>query len=265
MEQNQKWALVTGASAGIGKEFCEVLAQKNWNLVLVARREQLLTQLKEDLEKRYKVKVEVQKADLCVPSDVDNVISLLEKYNVTYLVNNAGMLSRGDFHEKELAEANKVINLNVVSLVHLTHGAINHFRKLNTDCYLLNVGSLNAYISTGGQAVYCGTKAFVKSFTLAIADELRETKIKISCLCPGGTESEIMQVAGAEVTTKGQKFIMSAESVARMGIEGVSKGQLIVVPGFINKVSALLTRVMPEKSMTRISSKVLESAVKLKN
>lgn len=264
MEKNKKWALVTGASAGIGKEFCEELARQNWNLILVARREELLSALKENLEGRYKIKVEIQKADLLVSSDLDKVIGLMEKYNVTYLVNNAGILSRGNFDEKDLEELNRVINLNIVSLVHLTHGAIQHFKKLSTDCYLLNVGSLNSYISTGGQAVYCGTKAFVKSFTVAIADELRDTRIKVSCLCPGGTETELMQVAGTEVTSHGQKFMMSAGSVAKMGIEGVSKGKLIVVPGLFNKVSAFITRMMPEKSMTRISSKALETAVKIK-
>lgn len=262
--QQQKWALVTGASAGIGKEFCQILAERKWNLILVARREQLLASFKEELEKKYGIKVEIQKADLLDKNDLKKVVGLLEQYGVTYLVNNAGMLSRGNFNERGLDEADRVIDLNVVSLVHLSHGAINHFKKLNSDCYLLNVGSLNSYISTGGQAVYCASKAFVKSFTLALSAELQNTKIKITCLCPGGTESEIMHVAGAEVTAQGQKFMMTAESVARLGIDGVDKGKLIVVPGFVNKVSALLTRILPEKSMTSISSKVLESAVKLK-
>lgn len=264
MQHNQKWALVTGASAGIGKEFCRILAERKWNLVLVARREQLLSDLKAELEQKYGIKIEIQKADLLDTNDLKKVVGLLEQYGVTYLVNNAGMLSRGNFNQKSLEEADRVIDLNVVSLVHLSHGAINHFKKMNTDCYLLNVGSLNSYISTAGQAVYCASKAFVKSFTLALSVELKNTKIKISCLCPGGTESEIMQVAGAEVTSNGQKFMMTAESVARLGIDGVDQGKLIVVPGFVNKISAMLSRVLPEKSMTSISSKVLESAVKLK-
>lgn len=261
----EKWALVTGASSGIGVQFCDVLAEKKWNLVLVARREPLMIKLKEELTAKYNIKVEFLKADLTVEGDIKNVVELFGKYNITYLVNNAGMLSRGDFDDKSLDEADKVINLNIVSLVHLSHAAIIHFKKLNTECYLLNVGSLNSFISTGGQAVYCASKAFVKSFTLAIAEELRETKIKISCLCPGGTESEIITVAGAEITSQGQKFVMTAESVARIGIDGVTNGKLLVVPGWYNKVSALFSRVIPEKSMTRISSKVLKTAVKIKS
>jgi uncharacterized protein len=264
MDANENWALVTGASAGIGKEFCHVLAEKKWNLVLTARREQLLTKLKQDLEGRYQIKVVILKADLLIHGDVEKVLEHMHHYGVSYLVNNAGILSRGEFDSKELEEANRVINLNITSMVHLTYGAIKNFKKLDRDCFILNVGSLNSYISTAGQAVYCASKAFVKSFTLAISEELRESRIRVSCLCPGGTESEIMEVAGAEVTGHGQRFMMSAQAVARIGIEGVYRNKLIIIPGWYNKISALMCRILPEASMTKISSKAMEIAVKLK-
>lgn len=258
------WAMVTGASAGIGKEFCEILAARKWNLVLVARRESILIAMKQELESKYQIQVKIERADLVNPADVKNIIGAMEKYNVTYLVNNAGMVSRGNFDERPLEETDRLMALNVTSLVHLTHGAIRYFKKLNAACYILNVGSVNSYISTGGQAVYCGSKAFVKSFTLAVADELKDTKIRISCLCPGPTDTEIMDVAGAEITDFGKRFLMTPKSVALYGLSGVERGRLISVPGLFNKISAFLPRIMPEKLLTRLSSRALKDGLREK-
>jgi short-subunit dehydrogenase len=261
----ERWALVTGASAGIGKQFCELLAEQKWNLVLVARREPLLKGLKDELEKKHGIQVVILKADLLDINDITHVVEGIKAHKVTFLINNAGMLSRGEFHKKDLSEANRVVGLNITSLLHLTHGAVNFFKTLEQDCYILNLGSLNSFISTAEQAVYCGSKAFVKSFSLALAEELRGTNIKVSCLCPGGTESEILTVAGVELNSKGQGLMMKAQDVAMIGLKGARKGRMLVVPGWYNNVSAFMARLVPEGLMTSLSSKIVRGAVKLKD
>ena len=258
---NENWALVTGASSGIGKDFSMELAKRGWNVLLVARREDRLIELKKEIEGKFHVQAEVVRADLSVAKDREIVIGYFAKYSIRFLVNNAGLQSRGKFDEKDLAESFGLIDLNITALVHLAQAAILHFKKTDTKCYLLNVGSLNSYIATGDSAIYSGTKAFVKSFSLAMSEELKETKISCTCFCPGGTESEIMLNSGVSLTPRGEKFLMPSALVARLGIAATLNEKHAAIPGFSNKFSVFLSKILPETLTTSISSRILRSVM----
>lgn len=252
-----KWALVTGASSGIGKEMSEVLAQKGWNLILVARREELLIKVKENLEKKYSVKIEIVKSDLSLAPERTKILALFNQYPIRFFINNAGIFSRESFDQTGFESATRLIDLNIVALTHLTHGAVREMKKLNVPCTILNVGSLNSFIAVGDSAIYAATKAFVKSFSVALSEELRSTLIHCACLCPGGTETEILSSSGVDLDSKGQKFLMPAMVVARIGIEGALNKKVLIVPGFSNKFSVFLSKILPETFMTMISTRVL--------
>ena len=150
----------------------------------------------------------------------------------------------------------------MTALVHLTRAAIVQFKKTDSKCYIMNVGSVNSYIATADSAIYSGSKAFVKSFSLALAEELKSTNISLTCFCPGGTESEILTRAGVHLTSRGQKFMMKSAHVARLGIDATFKRQNSSVPGFTNKMNVLLSRFLPEKWVTALSSRILKSVMK---
>ena len=255
--RSEKWALVTGASSGIGKDFCLELAERGWNVFLVARREDRLKELKVEIEKRFGVKADYLKADLSIWNDRESVIATFEKYPIRFFVNNAGSLSRGKFDERGLQESMSVIELNVTALVHLAREAVIRFKKSDSKCYLLNVGSLNSYISTGDSAIYSGTKAFVKSFSLALSEELKGTNVHCTCFCPGGTESEILSHTGVTLTSRGMKYMMKSSVVARIGIDATLREKHSSVPGFANKANVFLSKILPERWMTAMSSKIL--------
>lgn len=257
----EKWALVTGASSGIGKDFSKELARMGWNILLVARRQDRLQELKREIEKASAVKVEYVKADLLSANDRETVVSCFERYPIRFLVNNAGLQSRGKFESRSLEESYSLIDLNVIALVHLARAAIIHFKKTDSKCYLLNIGSLNSYIATGDSAIYSGTKAFVKSFSLALSEELNGSNISCTCFCPGGTESEILLNTSVNLAPHGQKHMMPSALVASLGIKAALSEKHSAIPGFINKLNVFLSKILPEKMMTSLASRILRSVL----
>lgn len=257
MINNSYWALITGASSGIGKEFAHVLAQKGMNLILIARRDELLIKIKNELESKYQIKIEILKSDLALEIERKKVLSLFEKFKITYFINNAGIFSRESFDGANLDSAERLINLNVIALTHLSHGAIREMKKIKEKCYLLNIGSLNSFVAVGNSVVYAATKAYVKSFTIALSEELRSSNIHCACLCPGPTDTEILSSASVKMDKKGEKFLMPAYDVAKIGIDGALKGKIVIVPGLSNKLTVLMNKIFPETFMTMISTKVL--------
>jgi len=260
----RRTALVTGASSGIGREFCNVLAERGWNLVLVARREDRLLRAKGELGARFAkqpVQVDVLRADLALPADRARVTDALERHSVRFLINNAGLQARGEFGRVDFARLQPLIDVNVTALAELSHAAVGHFRKLGGPCHLMNVGSVNSFIATGDSATYSGTKAFVKFLTVALAEELRDTGITCTCFCPGGTESEMLGTSGMQIKAGQEKLMMRADQVARLGIDAALAGQTLAVPGLGNRLSVLFSRLLGERAATRISTKIMRRVV----
>jgi|ERR1043165_3109137 short-subunit dehydrogenase len=168
-----------------------------------------------------------------------------EWLNVNMLINNAGMGYFGKFDEKPLDKHLEVMHLNMDSMIRMAHEFLNNSDP-NERRYLLNTASTGAFQPTPYMAIYCATKSFIISFSQAIRFELRKQKVSVTALCPGGTESDFFAPAGMEkVIEKNAAFMMKAEEVARIGMNGLLKNKSVVIPGFVNKAGAVAATLFP--------------------
>lgn len=244
-----KTALITGATSGIGKELAYIHAKNNGNLILVARNYTKLTEVKADLEAKHNVTVIIIQKDLTdanAANEVYNEINIIG-YPVHYLINNAGFGGTGKFHERNIEEDLKMIQLNIVTLTTLTRLYLNDFMDKN-EGKILNVSSTASLMPGPMQAVYFATKAYVTSFTNAIAQELHDTNITVTNLMPGATETNFGKVSGMDKTELFKKTA-SAKSVATDGYNAMMRGDLDVISGltFSQKIMMKFLAITPKK------------------
>ncbi|MEN8764556.1 MAG: SDR family NAD(P)-dependent oxidoreductase [Wenyingzhuangia sp.] len=253
-----KTALITGASSGIGKELAYIHAKNNGNLVLVARNLDNLKKIKDDLKSRFKISIHIISKDLTkadAPQEVyDEVIS--ENIKIDYLINNAGFGGVGRFHERNLTDDLNMIQLNVITLTALTHLFLKDFLKTNTGS-ILNVSSTASYMPGPLQSVYFATKAFVTSFTNAIAEECSATNVSVTNLMPGATETNFGAISGMDKTDLFKKTA-SANSVARDGYKAMINGKLDCVSGLTlsQKILISLIPITPKKIILKVVKKL---------
>lgn len=242
-------ALITGASSGIGKELAFIHAKKDGDLVLVARSTEALKKIQSELEAKYSVKVKIISKDLSLPTAPKEIYDELkqEGIEVTYLINNAGFGGLGKFYERDWEDDLKMINLNITALTALTRFFLPDFVKRNKG-KILNVSSTAALLPGPLQAVYYATKAYVTSFSNAIAEELHDTKVTVTALMPGATETEFGRVSGMDKTSMFSKTA-SAKEVAEAGYNGMIAGELDVIAGLslIQKVMIKSSPLVPKK------------------
>jgi uncharacterized protein len=247
--KNIKTALITGASSGIGEEFAHIHAKQGGNLVIVARSEDKLIKLKGELEKKYQISVLVIVKDLSKPSAAEEIYNEVKNQGleIDYLINNAGFGGVGKFNERKLQEDLNMINLNISALTALTHLFLQDFVKRN-DGKILNVSSTASLLPGPLQAVYYATKAYVTSFSNAIAEELRDTNITVTNLMPGATETEFGKVSGMDKTELFKKPV-SANRVAQDGYNAMLKGKLDVISGLTisQKIMMAMVPLTPKK------------------
>jgi short-subunit dehydrogenase len=243
-------AVVTGASAGIGRELAHVLAREGHDLVLVARREAELTELARELKEKHGVDSQVRPTDLAEPGAARQLVESLG--NVDVLVNNAGFGGHGAFVSRDRDAELRMIAVNVAALTDLTRLVLPGMVARGRGS-ILNVASTAAFQPGPFMAVYYATKAYVLSFSQAIAEELSGTGVTVTCLCPGVTETEFQKVAGVEHVplTKGP-LSMTAAAVAEAAYKGMARGRLLVVPGVHNKIGAQSTRIAPRRLMLKV-------------
>ena len=229
--QEKRTALITGASSGIGKELAGIHAERGGDLVIVARRADKLIALKEELEDRHGVKVTVLAKDLTLPGAAAEIYDELKAagIEVDYLINNAGFGGRGKFHERAWEQDLAMLNLNVIALTELTRRFLPDFVERNAG-RILNVSSTASLMAGPLQAVYFATKAYVSSFSNAIAEELYDTHITVTALLPGATETEFAHTSGMDKTNLFSKTV-SARSVAEDGYDAMMAGKLNVISG----------------------------------
>jgi short-subunit dehydrogenase len=252
-------ALITGASAGIGREFARQLAGRASSLVLVARRQERLEELRDELTKRDpNLRVHIRAADL---SDDRAVIELFdwlerERIPIDLLINNAGLGDVGPFATSELPRVKEMLAVNVTALTLLARlllpGMIAQRRGA-----ILNVSSTAGFLPIAGFAVYAATKAYVTSFSEAIRAELHGTGVTVTSLCPGPVPTEFTQVAarpGAKPDRSPEFVRVSVEEAARVGLAAIESGRPLVIPGFIMKLGMFLVRIMP-LSILRLASR----------
>ena len=253
-------ALITGASAGIGKELAHIHAEKSGDIILVARRKDKLESLKAELEKKHNVKAMIIAKDLGVPSAAQEIYNEIKKagLEVDYLINNAGFGGRGKFHEREWQQDLNMINLNVVALTALTRFFLPEFVARNSG-KILNVSSTASFMPGPLQAVYFATKAYVTYLSNAIAEELHDTNITVTNLMPGATETEFASVSGMDKTDMFSKTA-TARSVAEDGYNGMINGKLDVVSGLTGPQKMMMAMIpfTPKKMLLKQVRKMQE-------
>ena len=224
-------ALITGASSGIGQALASIHAERGGDLVVVARRAEKLAALKNQLESQHAITVTVIPKDLGLPAAAQQIYEEVQRagIEVDYLINNAGFGGHGKFHEREWADDLAMIQLNVVALTALCRLFLPDFVARNRG-RILNVSSTASLLPGPLQAVYFATKAYVTSFSNALAEELHDTNVTVTALLPGATETEFAQTSGME-NTELFNNTFSARSVAQDGYNAMLAGKLDAISG----------------------------------
>lgn len=245
--------VVTGASAGIGRSLALLYAQNGYDVVLVARREAALQEVAADIARTGRA-ARVIAADLAVEDGAQQVHDRVKRdgIEVDVLVNNAGFGLQGRFDQLPLDRQIAMIQLNVTTLTALTRLLLPSMLARNAGG-VLNVASTAAFQPGPLMAVYFATKAYVLSFTEALAEEVADSALKVSCLAPGPTRTEFAERAAMTTTRLFQGgSVMSSDDVARIGFEGWNAGRRVIVPGASNRFRALSVRLAPRAVVTKI-------------
>ena len=242
------YALVTGSSKGIGRAIALNLAGRGYDLLLVARSEDVLAELALEITNTKKVQAHYLALDLSAKNAENQILSWVESkgYEVSVLVNNAGYGLWGNFSDLTLEEQNNMMQLNMNFLVNLTYKLIPYLKK-QPKSYILNVGSTAAYQAVPTLSLYAATKSFVVLFTRGLRHELARTPISVSCLSPGGTKTGFIERSRMHHLQKtSDKLSMEPEEVAEIGVKGMLKGKMEIIPGFLNWFSVGLIRMLPK-------------------
>jgi short-subunit dehydrogenase len=247
-ERSRPLAVVTGASAGIGKEFCERLAARGYDLVAVARDGNRLEALKAALEQQHGVAVEVFPADLTIETDVSLVAERVTRAsNLALLVNNAGFGTRGALADASPARQEAMLQLHVMAPMRLTQAALPVLLK-NGRGAIVNVSSVASFIYSAFNVNYCATKAYLTSFSEGLAAELAGTGIQVQALCPGFTHSEFHQRMQIDIKEVPGWMWMSAGKVVETSLRSLERrGPVVCIPGFRNKMIVQLLRFVPRR------------------
>jgi short-subunit dehydrogenase len=249
------WALITGASSGIGAEFARQLAARGMHLVLAARREQLLTQLAAELHQAHGTKTEIIVADLSNPQEPARLLQEIEKRGVTIelLVNNAGFGVVSELEKTDVVRVLEMVQVNVAALSELT------LRVLPGMCArghggVINVASVAAFQPVGYMGAYAATKAYVLHFSEALWAEARERGVTVTVLCPGTTRTEFFNVTGTPGWLE-KHSAQDVKPVVRTALKALEKGRSYVVSGWKNYVLSLLVRIATRATVVKESMK----------
>jgi short-subunit dehydrogenase len=248
-----KWALITGASAGIGAALARKLAAGGTNLVLTARRRDRLAGLAAELSAKHDIRTLVCVADLAQPLGPQQIFSFTEEKNIAVdlLVNNAGFGAYGEFHKVPLTRLVEMTQVNVTAVVHMTHLFLPAMIARGGGDILI-VASTAAFQAVPYITTYAATKSFDLLFAEGLAEEVRPYGVRVCALCPGSTATEFFQVAGQRNHSRGAPE--TAEKVARVGLAALASGKSLVISGFTNWLGAESLRLAPRRAVTRIAA-----------
>ena len=253
-------AVITGASSGIGRDFAELYARDGHDLILVARRRDALESLGRSLHDRYGVVCDAFPADLARRLDREHLAARLRSIDdrVVALVNNAGIGTHGYFHETDLERELEIIELNIAALTHLTKLVVPGMLARRHG-RIVNVSSLAAFQPGPLMAVYYASKAYVQSFSEALAEEVAGTGVTVTALCPGPTTTEFHDRAGIHPDAPaGGPQTMTSREVAEAGYRAANDGKRVIVTGLRNKVVVWANRILSRRRMTRLVRRLQE-------
>lgn len=231
MEQkNKPYALITGASSGIGAVYADRLARQGFNLILVARNERRLKDVSEKIIKNSRVEIEIIPADLEDPSQLRKIEEvLITDGRISTLVNNAGIGAAGSLLQSDVNAMEKMIKLNVTALMRLTYAAVPSF-VMRTGGTIINISSIVAISPETLNGVYGGTKAFVLAFTQSLQQELADKGVRVQAVLPGATATEFWDIAGVPVSNLPKEIVMTAEDMVDASLVGFRNGEVVTIP-----------------------------------
>jgi hypothetical protein len=254
-DARRQWALITGASSGIGEALAWELARRGHDLVAVARDGERLGQLARQLAEAHGATVRVITGDLSDPAAAHAVAAAVEgeQIPVTVLVNNAGFGVHGPFAATDLGRELALVRLQVDASLTLTKACLPGMIRRG-DGRILNVASVYSYAPVAGQAVYAACKAFLLSFSRSLGAELRGSGVSVTVVCPGITATAFRGRAG--LAEKPTRFSMHPRAVASIACRGLFRGKAVVVPGAVNGLYVLASQVLPQRVMASVTGRV---------
>ena len=245
-------ALITGATSGIGYELAKIMAAKGHDLVLVSRNMDKLRTVQKEIETAYSVSVSVEASDLSVPGTAEKIYAKFKDHNIEILVNNAGAGLKGNFFDDELKDNQTIAYLNMNSLMEMTYYFGKDMVAVNSG-KVLNVASIVAFLPGPKQPGYYASKAFVRSFSRALAYNMRNSNVSVTALHPGVTKTNFFNAAHAKNFNGGA----SAQSVAQLGYDAMMAGKIEVTHGLRNKIlTNVFTRLTPYRLQPLVVDKV---------
>ena len=255
-----KTALITGATKGIGYELTKLFAADSYDLVLVARNKDDLKELQKDLRKKHNINVTIIAKDLSVPNAALEIFreTIKKQIVIDVLVNNAGIGDFEKFNNADLSKISQIMQINIVSLTELTKlflkGMV--YRK---EGKILNVSSMAAFQPGPYMAVYYASKAYVQSFSEAIASELKGTGVTVTTLCPGPTKSGFQHEVGSESSNLSRlNLLSSSDDVAKYGYKALQVGKEVAIPGLINSLLVKTVKIIPGNVTIPVVKKLQE-------
>ena len=252
-------ALVTGASSGIGAAMARQLAAWKCDLVVTARRVDRLKALAAEVTRVHGVRCRVLPEDLSDPAGPARLHQRVLDGGATIdiLINDAGFGSYQEFADTPWQRHEQMLRVNLMALTELTHRFLPHLVSRPRRAHVLNVGSLGAWVAMPYFATYDASKAYVVSFSTALAAELARTNVRVTCLCPGNTATEFQQVAGQHPSQLAQSTSMTPERVALVALRGMLRGRRVIVPGATNKLLRFLLRIFPTRLVGVAAARLL--------
>jgi short-subunit dehydrogenase len=251
MSKDGKWAIITGASSGIGKALALEFASGGFNVVLTGRSEEALGQVARECSDRYRALSEIIPAELSQSDSTDRLITAISAQARHYevLVNNAGFGINGNFSETDIESEIDLLNVQLTAALKLTKAVLPGMIARHSG-RILNVGSVYSYAPVPFQSVYSACKAFLLSFSVAIRNELSGSGVTVTVFCPGITQTEFRSRAGIGENNKSSG--MTAEAAARIAFRETMRGKAVAIPGMTNRLFVLLAKLLPNTSITGI-------------
>jgi uncharacterized protein len=255
--KKQTYALITGASGGIGEQLALLAAADGYNVILVARDKVALKRVAELIEQRYGVTTLVLAQDLAQPKSPKLIFDSVKRQNisVSVLINNAGFGDYGEFSKSNRSIQLSMIDLNIRALTELTHLFLPEMVKRRKG-YVVNLGSIASFLPGPLMSVYFASKAYVLSFSDALAQELKGSGVSVTCLCPGSTKTQFGNAAHVKTSHSTQTSRVTPKQVAVFGWEAMKKGKTRAIYGNSNRFTILAMKIVPHNLVARIVEKI---------
>jgi short-subunit dehydrogenase len=253
-----QWTLITGASSGLGEEFARQLAARRANLILTARSEAKLRSLARELSEKHAIKTEVVALDLGSPGGAEALCAAVDKlgHPVVHLVSNAGFGAYGALADSDGARQAEMVRLNCEALTVLSCHFVKQMLARGSGG-IIHVASVAGFQPAPFMAVYAATKAYVLSFSEALAEELRGSGVRCTALCPGPVQTGFQTAAGAGIAASQRRSILSADETVARGLRGYQRNQSVLIPGAMNRMGAFGSWLMPRGLLVRTVGRIM--------